>query len=203
MGDALGDRAVRVAGEDAVHVLAVLRRLPLRRLEGGHIEDGNDDQPPLDDIGGIERADQVFQAHRPLVLVAVRAADGDDRLARSRPADDAERHAHPPPRAVHRERHMVEPPAGAIPIEIGNGCRVEQHRSPRSSLRGCATRVNSTPAGNEPSRRQERQAGRKNTVQFRLSISWRLGGYETVSQSASTAAMPRVAASIVASRQPG
>ena len=41
--DALGDGASGIAGEDPVHVLAIVRRLAHVGLEGRHIEHGDDD----------------------------------------------------------------------------------------------------------------------------------------------------------------
>jgi hypothetical protein len=70
VGDQPGRRAAALAGEGAVEVHLVDRRDAPRRDISREVEAGDDDHPALQ-LADIERAHQVHERDRPLVLVAV------------------------------------------------------------------------------------------------------------------------------------
>ena len=80
IGDFLGDRPSRVAGENTVHIAAIDGRGARGRPEGGVIHRRHDNHPARN-VGKLDLIRQVEQRNRPLILIAVIAAREQGRWA--------------------------------------------------------------------------------------------------------------------------
>ena len=97
VGDLAGDGSFRVPGEGPVHVHAVEGREPGGGLRGGHVQRGDEDQPPRH-LLWRHLAGEAHDRHLPLVFIPMVAAEAED--GRPFPAgDDRHRHHHVRPAA--------------------------------------------------------------------------------------------------------